>query len=225
MARKIKRKELKEPDKFQSFFRKIIKYISENRNKLLLFSGIFVLVILSSWGWYFYRSNYEENAWKKYSSILGSYHKDNNSETYLNAIARYEELVKKYPNSNAAVNARYSVGNIYFKLGEIDKSTNAYRKFIEKSPEANDLATLAHIGLGYCYEAKGDFANALESLNNSLKFSIGSSFEGIVYRNMARIYEEMDKPKKALECYKKALNQITDPRMEVLIKRKISTLS
>ena len=217
MARKIKKKDLKKPDQFQSFFGKTIRYVSENRNKLFLSSGIFILIILSLAGWHLYRLNYEDNAQKMYLSASGSNNNDN--------IEIYKEIVKKYPRSNAALTSLYNMGNIYFNLNDIDKSINAYREFIEKSHEDNVLITLAYIGLGYCYEAGGDFDKALEVLNNPIKHGVGGSWEGIIYRNMARIYEEMDKPKEALEHYKKALNQTTDPVMEALIKRKISALN
>ena len=116
-------------------------------------------------------------------------------------------------------------GNIYFNINEIDKSISAYEKFIKKSSGDNDLVVLAYVGLGYCYEAKGNLKKALKSLDNSIKYcTVGSSYEGIIYRNMGRIYEEMNDSPKAVEYYKKALKLTIDPSMEMLIKSKISTL-
>jgi tetratricopeptide (TPR) repeat protein len=217
MARKIKKKDLKKPDRFQTFFGKSIRYVSENRNKFLISSGIFILIILSLSGWHLYRLNYEDSAQRMYLSASGS----NNNDK----IEIYKEVVKKYPRSNAALMSLYNMGNIYFNLNDIDKSINAYREFIEKSHGDNVLITLAYVGLGYCYEAGGDFDKALELLNNPIKHGVGGLWEGIIYRNMARIYEEMNKPKEALGCYKKALNQTADPVMEALIKRKIWALN
>jgi len=217
MARKIKKKDLKKPDQFQSFFGKTIRYASENRNKLLLSLGIFILIILSLSGWRLYRLNYEDRAQRMYLSASGL----NNNDK----IEIYKEIVKKYPRSNAALTSLYNMGNIYFNLNAIDKSINAYRELIEKLREDNVLTTLAYIGLGYCYEAGGNFDKAVEALNVPIEHGVGGSWEGIIYRNMARIYEKMNKPKEALEHYKKALNQTTDTVMEELIKRKISALN
>jgi len=224
MARKIKKKDLKKPDEFQTSFDKISRYILDNRSKFFIFLGVFVFLILSVSGWYFYRLNYEKNAQKIYSSAFDSYHKNSNTETYMNAIKLYKELVEKYPNSNVATNALYSMGNIYFNINEVDKSIDAYKEFIKKSRGCNELIALAYIGTGYCYEVKENFTNALESLDNSIKYGTGTSYEGIIYRNMARIYEEMNNPTKALEYYKKALKQTTDPSMGKLIERKIAIL-
>ena len=222
MANKIKKKDLKKPDEFQTISWKIIRYMSENKGKFLLILGILLFFVLSSFGWYFYELNYEKKAQKMYSLALDSY--DNKSRVSSNTIDLFEELVKKYPKSSAATNALYSLGNIYFNINEIDESINAYNKYIEKPKECNDLVALAYIGLGYCYEAKGSFTKALESLDNSIEYSMGSSYEGIIYRNMARIYEENNNPQKAIEYYKKALKLTTDPFMEMLVIRKIAIL-
>jgi tetratricopeptide (TPR) repeat protein len=44
-------------------------------------------------------------------------------------------------------------------------------------------------------------------------------------QNIARAYEAMNDRVKALEYYQKALGKNTDPAFEMLIKRKIATLS
>ncbi|MBE9546420.1 MAG: tetratricopeptide repeat protein [Proteobacteria bacterium] len=219
MARTIKKMNIKKTDQLQSTSWKIMEYVAENKSKFLVILGILVFFILSSSGWYLYRLNYEKNAHKMYSSAFSFNHKNE-----LNTVKLYEELVKKYPNSDAATIALYSLGNIYFNLNEVDKSIDAYKEFIGKAKGKNDLTALAYIGLGYCYEVKKNFTEALKSFENSINYCIGGSYEGIIYRNMARIHEETNNPKKAVEYYKKALEQTTDPSMEVLIKRKISIL-
>jgi tetratricopeptide (TPR) repeat protein len=225
MARKIKKKDIKAPDQLESTTGKIINYISENRSKVLLVFGILVFIMLSLSGWQLYRFNYEKNAEKLHLLAFSSYQKkDNDRGTYLNTVERYKTVVKKYPGSNAAMHSLYSMGNIYFNINEIDKSINAYDRFIKESNGKNDLVILAYIGLGYCYESKGNLKKALSSLDNSIKYSAGSSYKGIIYRNMGRIYEEMNDYPKAIEYYEKALKLTVDPSMKMLIKRKMSTL-
>ena len=54
---------------------------------------------------------------------------------------------------------------------------------------------------------------------------VGQVFEGMNNQNIARVYEAMDERVKAIEYYQKALGKNTDPASELLIKRKIATLS
>ncbi len=225
MARKIKKRDVNKPDEFESTFDKIIKYTSENRNKVLLVLGILVFIMVSLSGWHLYRLNYEKNAEKMHSLAFNSYQaNDNNRETCLNAIDLYKKVVDKYPGSNAAMLSLYSIANIYFNINEIDKSIAAYEQFIKESNGNNELVVLAYIGLGYCHESKGNLQKALNSLDNSIKYSAGSSYEGIIYRNMGRIYEEMNDSPKAIEYYEKALKMTANPSMKMLIKKKLSTL-
>jgi len=227
MARKITKAELKEPDRIHTVLGRVIDYASENRKKIYILSGIFLLILILSGGWYFYGLSCEKKAQEIYSSAFDSYKTVNataDSKEYKNAANLFEELIKKYPQSNTAQLARYNLGNIYFNLGEIDKSIDSYKQFLNKSSKDTVLTSLAYYGLGYCYEAKKEYAKALESYDKSSMQRTGKFYLAMNYQNMARVYEEMNKPDKAEEYYKKALEQIADPLTERLIKTKISTL-
>jgi len=52
----------------------------------------------------------------------------------------------------------------------------------------------------------------------------GDVHEGIGYRNIARIHEEMNDRGKALEYYRKALEKTKDPSASMILKRKIAQL-
>ena len=227
MARKILKQELKKPDKFHVISIKAFRYISQNKKTLYLLSGIFILAILLSGGWYFYMSHCEKKAQEIYSSADGSYqilnYKKDNKE-YQNAANLYEELIKKYPRTDTALLSYYNLGNIYFVLGETDKSINAYKQFLGKASDYNVLISLAYYGLGYCYEAKKEYADALAAFNNSIAQNTGKFYLVTNYQNIGRVYEKMNKPEKAEEYYKMALEQTNDSFTENLIKMKIAML-
>ena len=95
---------------------------------------------------------------------------------------------------------------------------------MKESPPDNDLVTLAYNALGACHEAKKDFKEALESLENALKSPTALSFEALNYISIARVHEAMKNPEKAVEFYRKALGKTTDPLTTLYLKRKISIL-
>ena len=228
MAKKIIVKELKNPDRFHVISANLFRYISKNKKILYLLSGIFILAVLLSGGWYFYMSNCEKKAQEIYSSAYNSYQildYNKDGQEYEKAVNLYEELIKKYPRTHAALLSYYNLGNIYFVLGKMDKSIDSYKQFLNKSLEDNVLTSLAYYGLGYCYEAKEEYADALKAFNNSMAQHTGKFYLVMNYQNIGRIYEKMNKPAKAEKYYKMALEQTNNSFTKNLIKMKIAMLA
>lgn len=223
---KIKTKDVKKSDTFQERIQGVLHFISENRKRLYLGAGVIAALILIILGWYFYRADYEKNAQKLYAIAFSTYQFSPGAggESYMRAIGLYREVVEKYPGSRAAANALFSLGNLYYRLNDIDRSIKAYEEFLKETGGRNDLRSLAYNGLGYCYESKGDLQKAREAYGNSLKDTIGGAFSGVTYMNMARISVELKDEKSAREYYQKALEQKNEPLIEAMIKRKMADL-
>lgn len=225
MPKKLVTKDLKQPDKLQVAFLDLLKFISKNRSKAYLISSIIFIILSLAGGYYLYRLNYEKKANLIFAKIFSSQIKVTpTSNKDFNPLDIYNEVSSKYPNSQASLLAYYRVGNMFFERGDIDKAINSYNEFLKRSSEDNDIKTLTYTGLGYCYEAKKDYKNALISFEKALATKEGKNFAGMTNRNIARIYEQMNEREKALEYYKKALTNTTDTSVQLLLKRKIATL-
>jgi tetratricopeptide (TPR) repeat protein len=229
MAKKLIQKELEQPDEFHTIGWHVLEYISEHRKQFYTGGAALLLVIILAGAWYFHRLNYENKAERVYSTAYNSYALQGNpgdmKDAYLKASQIYESLVTEYPDSRAAALSYYNMGNIYFNIGETEKSIEAYKTFLKKSEKDDILIALAYYGLGYCYEKNNDYDNALKSFENSNKLIQGTQFESINYANMGRIYEKMGKQQEALELYRKTVETINDPLMEMLVKSRIAALS
>jgi predicted negative regulator of RcsB-dependent stress response len=226
MAKKNTKKELIRPDSFQLALTRTAEFISENKSKIYIGSGVIVLILLISAGWYFYRTNQENNAQMLYTkahiaTLKGRLAGGQMDES---ALKLYQDVISKYPGTKAAFMANYRRANHYYRMNDIESSIMAYQSFIKVTSADSELSTLAHIGLGYCYESKKDFKNALESFENAANTKSSDNFESINLRNIARIHEELNNREKAIEYYQKALNKSVDPSVQQLIKRKISSL-
>ena len=229
MAANLTKKELEQPDEFHTIGWEAMQYISEHRNKFYIAGVVALAIIILCMGWYFYRLNYENKAERMYSSTYYSYSLPGNSsdmkDAYLKATLMYENLVKEYPDSRAATLSFYNMGNVYFNIGETEKSIEAYKTFLKRSRKNNILIALTYYGLGYCYEKNKDYDNALKSFEDSNNGIKGTQFESINYANIARIYEKMGKQKEALEFYRKAVEKTNDPLMQMMVKSRIAALS
>ncbi|MEA1971431.1 MAG: tetratricopeptide repeat protein [Thermodesulfobacteriota bacterium] len=229
MAANLTKKELKQPDEFHTIGWKTMQYMSDHRSKFYTAGAVVLTIIILFGGWYFYHLNYEDRAEQMYTAAYKSYslpdNADDMKDAYLIAVEIYTDLVEKYPDSRAATLSFYNMGNIYFNIGEIEKSIEAYKTFLKRSGKNNILTSLAYYGLGYCYEKNKNYDNALKSFEDSDKGIKGTRFESINYANMARIYEKMSEQKKALEFYRKSAEKASDPLMKMMVESRIATLS
>jgi tetratricopeptide (TPR) repeat protein len=227
MAQKITKKDLTQPDAFQLALTRLQDYVSENKQKIYIGSGVIVLILLLSAGWYLYITYNEKNAQALYINAHLATLKSGPAEIPAdpNAMKLYQEVITGYPGTNAALMAFYRLGNIYYRVNDIEASIKAYQEYLNGSPKDNELTVLVHIGLGYCYESKKDLKKALELFENAANTKASGNFESINYRNIARIHEELKNTEKSVEFYRKALEKASDPATELLIKRKILSLS
>ena len=221
---KIDKKALEEPDKLQLFFLNIREFVDKHRSRIYTVTGIFIAIVLLAGGWYLYQQNYETSAGKIYTRVLETAMKAPSPAGDAAAINGYKDLIARYPRSRAATMAYYRLGNLYFDRNEFDSAIIAYRDFLSKAPVDSDLVTLAYNEMGSCYEVKKDFNKAIESYEMAMKSKMASSFDALTYGGIARVYEKMNNPAKAIEFYQKALGKTKDPLMTLYLKRKISLL-
>jgi len=227
VAAKIDKKDLEQPDAFQEAVGKVMTYARENRQKLYAASGALALVIVLGVGYFFYSAHTESEAAKLYFEAQMKVLRADPMGMGLSepeAAKAFEGVVEKYPSSDAAQGARYELGNLYFAAGDYDRSIQVYRAFVDKASGKDIRTVYAWFGIGYAYEAKREYDKALEAFNRVADSKPGNVHEGISYRNIARIYEEMNDREKALDFYRKALEKTKDPTASSLLKRKIAQL-
>ncbi len=226
MAAKLSKQDLEGPDAFQSTIELISDYISENKKRFYSIVTAIIMATVIATGIYMYWNHYQYSAKEMYARANDNLVQNiENPENANKNIKLFQELVEKYPHSWSARMAHYHLGNIYYNLGEFDKAITDYKKFV--SSRISDKAGIKFFALtsiGYSYEAKKDYKEALEYFEKALK-SNNAGFESVAYSNIARIYELMNDKKNALESYKKALETASDTSKAVFIKYKISSLS
>jgi len=222
----MSKKDLKQPDAFQSTIELIQNYILENQKRFYAIITAIILASIIAFGIFMYWSHYQSSAREMYINAQGNMARNiDNPENAMKNIAVYQELINKYPLSWSARMAHYNIGNLYYNLGEYDKAISDYKKFVSsRISDQAGIKFLALTSIGYCYEAKKDFKSALEYFEKAQK-SNNVGFESVGFRNIGRTYEQLNDKKNALGNYKKALEKTTDPAMLIFIKHKISSLS
>jgi tetratricopeptide (TPR) repeat protein len=226
-AAKMDKHDLEQPDAFQEAFGKVVDYVRENRQKLYLATGVATLAIVLIAGYVLYSAHTETEASKAYfDAKLKVMMADPMGTGFAapEAVKALEQVVEKYPSTQAAQNARYELGNLYYNAGDYDRSMQTYRGFLDKAGGKDLRKIYAWLGVGYAHEAKKEYDKALEAFTKVVDAKPGNVHEGIGYRNIARIYEEMNDRDKALDYYRKALEKTKEPAAAAILKRKIAQL-
>jgi len=223
-TQKVTKKELQEPDFLQRLLERVMQFAREYRKALYISSISVIGLALIITGWFLFRMNLESKAQRLYLKTYDSYLKAQPPTRDAEAIKGYQELVKAYPASKAARIALYRLGNLFFQAQRYDDAISCYEKFIQQSSPDGELIVLALSGLALSQEEKKNYSGALASLEKATKMKSGVLFEGILFRDMARMYEQMNDKKNALEYYRKALSATKDPSVVMLLKRKIAML-
>jgi tetratricopeptide (TPR) repeat protein len=83
---------------------------------------------------------------------------------------------------------------------------------------------LAYNAIGTSHEVKKNFKESIEAYDNAIKKDSAKSFEALNCIGIARVYEAMKDPARAVEFYRKALGKTIDPLTTLYLKRKISIL-
>jgi tetratricopeptide (TPR) repeat protein len=164
MSEKLTKEDLKSPDVFQSTFEKLGDYISENQTRVIVTASALICAVILVMGIYFYWSHYSNSALKLYAKAQGNVLKS--EETQVNVdenIKLYKELANKYPYSWSGRMANYHLGNIFYNKGEMDQAISFYKIFVKKAgSDKTGVKFLALTSLGYAYETKNDYNQALK---------------------------------------------------------------
>ncbi|MBI5182586.1 MAG: tetratricopeptide repeat protein [Nitrospirae bacterium] len=201
--KRVIEKTLKKPDEFISTIEKMTLFVEENIRVVIIALASAAVIGGTILGVYFYKDYINKKAAGLEYQAMRYYdgHEDTaGSEGYKKSIELFEDLIKKYPNSRSAAIAQYNIGNAYFRMNDISKAEEAYKRFIDKYSGNNILLGLVMQKLAYVYIAKKDYDKAIEMLN---KIISDSSIEGKdqAYFELAKVYDVLQKKDDAVSKY------------------------
>ncbi|MFA6412201.1 MAG: tetratricopeptide repeat protein [Syntrophales bacterium] len=225
MSNKAAKQEITEPDKLQVLLGQVRDYVLTHRRNIAVVTTIVLAVFVLIGGWAYYRQTEETKAMNLYNkAVMDTIRIRMAGQDATAAVKPLQDVMEKYPSTEAATLARYRIGNAYLNAGQIDAALKAFQGYIKEKSGENELTVLVHNGMGNCYEVKKDYKNALVQYEMALNAKAGKPFAGDILANLARTYEAMKDNKKAIEYYQKSMDKTNDPAMKLIIGRKIAIL-
>ncbi len=225
-VKKVSRKKLlNEPDEFISTTGKVIQFLRENERKLTIYGIIVLVIVAAAAGGYKYLGWQEGKAQAAQQEGLQFYEEafrkgDNpqgEKEMYGKALAKFEESLKIYHWGRVAQISQVYIGHTFYALKDYDKAASSYSQCLD-----GPFASSALDGMGYIYEAKGDFNKALEYYLKNMNEK--SPYQEEAALGAARCYEALNQKPKALEVYQKTLEKNPKSRMADFMQWKIGDL-
>lgn len=225
---RVIKKKVKEPDEFISTSGLIIRYVRSNYRNVIRIVVVVLIISFITYGWFYSKREKEKEASHLFYQTEQLYKRGKGNQTakerYQVALGKFENIVKKYKGTSSALRALFYLGDCYYRLRDYDKAIDYYEQFINKSSKDDFLRCFAYEGLGYCYEEKGEYEQALKHFKKSMEETDGNNIKELEYLNLARNYEALSDNASALQFYKKVIDNQGDSLFSELAQDKVAAL-
>lgn len=207
MARKkrVTRKQLlKEPDEFLTFSARAIRFVADNQRAVLcVVVGVIVVALASAGFWYFSKLS-ERRAYAMFEQgrlyYLAEISGDKTAPVQEKATEQFEEVIRKYPSTNAARFSLFVYADTSYHRGEYQKAIELYEKALDAFSGEGAIQKLIWNGIAHAYEAKKDYKSAAEYFQK-ITDAQDQFMKTDAYFNLGRMMETLNQPEKALEAY------------------------
>ena len=163
-AKRIGRKELKEPDEFLTLTGQALEYAKQHERELgYVVVGLLALVALSL-GVRSYRGWQQDKA----ESAFGAARRDYASQKFETAVGGFQRVSREWPSTTFGEMALVYEGNCYAELGKTKEAQDAFRGALGASRDPL-VQQIAHYNLGLLAAKSGDKKTAADELGQAVK--------------------------------------------------------
>lgn len=194
-SRRITRKELRQPDRFQVASEKALEYFQSHKNLVFAVVGALVLIGLAILGWQLYKDGQNSAAALEFTNATALYQ----AEKYREALTALEK-VQSYRWSRYVGLAHLYQANSYIALGELDKALISGQRAVTANRSNTLYRQLALMTLANAAEQKNDCRQAMESYSEAHKIAAAQQGEALLGK--ARCLEKTGDAAGALAAYK-----------------------
>ena len=194
-SRRITRKELRQPDRFQVATEKALEYIQSHKNLACAAGAALVLIGLAILGWQLYKDGQNSKAALEFTNATALYQ----AEKYREALTALEK-VQSYRWSRYVGLAHLYQANSYIALGELDKALISGQRAVTANRSNTLYRQLALMTVANAAEQKNDCRQAMESYSEAQKIAAAQQGEALLGK--ARCLEKTGDAAGALAAYK-----------------------
>lgn len=223
--RVTRKKLLKEPDEFITTTGRIIQWGQKHQQTLTYAAGAFFVLLAVIAGWRYFANQSENTASQLLSQAVVKYESslpNMGAETAYQAVkADFESLLSRYKRKEAAKMGRVVFAKICYEAGMLDQAVNLYGKALADVEDDNTLKNLILSSLGYAYEKKKDYSQAI-SYFEQITANNDPLMKDVALFNQGRLYEALGDSVKSQAAFKRLVSDYTESIYFEIAKEKVS---
>lgn len=196
---KLRRKDLKQPDEFQTFFDDAGRFLSEHLAKVIIGVVAIIVVAVIAFGIYFYQAHQKRLAGEEFYQALSALdHKD-----YKTAEQRFKALAANHLSYDVGRLATLYLGDTYLADGQPGPARDAFKSYLANDPQPL-FKGMALNQLGVAYENLDDFKEAHQAYSEAAALP-GAQKTQATFAS-ARMLVKLGDSKAAVAAYRQFLN-------------------
>jgi tetratricopeptide (TPR) repeat protein len=220
---RARKKKLKEPDEFITFSAKILNFVAENKNQVLLISVAFLIIISMFVGIRVYFIKSEKKAFTLMAKSMAEYRaalKENKSNSTLQEVDdNLNGILDKYSVMHAKKFAKVYLANISFQNKDFGKAIELYTDALNDFSNDPLINNLILNSLACSYEEKNNYKSAVSYFEMIVSGNDVFMKDEALF-NLGRLYAAMDEPDKSRNAFASIRDNYPDSLHIWLVKAK-----
>jgi predicted negative regulator of RcsB-dependent stress response len=216
-SRRLSRKELRQPDWFQTVTENALEFYYRQRVAVYLGLAVVILLLLGIWGWAVFKERQDSMAAQEFGQAMTQYH----TGKYREAVAGLEK-VQTYRWSRYANLAHLYEANSYLALNDFTKATNAAQRFIGGTDQNSLMRQIGLLTLADIEERQSQCKEAIKNYGEAGK--IKAAFTERAFLGEARCAVQMGDVKGGIAAYRQLLKDQPESPLASYVRFQISDL-
>jgi predicted negative regulator of RcsB-dependent stress response len=216
-SRRLSRKELRQPDWFQTVTENALEFYYRQRVAVYLGLAVVILLLLGIWGWAVFKERQDSMAAQEFGQAMTQYH----TGKYREAVAGLEK-VQTYRWSRYANLAHLYEANSHLALNDFTKATNAAQRFIGGTDQNSLMRQIGLLTLADIEERQSQCKEAIKNYGEAGK--IKAAFTERAFLGEARCAVQMGDVKGGIAAYRQLLKDQPESPLASYVRFQISEL-
>jgi predicted negative regulator of RcsB-dependent stress response len=216
-SRRLTRKELRQPDWFQTVTEDAFEFYQRQRFAVYLGLAVVILLLLGIWGWGVFKERQDSMAAQEFGQAMTQYH----AGKYREAIAGLEK-VQTHRWSRYGNLAHLYEANSYLALNDFTKATTATQRFIVGTDQNSLMRQIGLLTLADIEERQSQCKEAIKNYTEAAK--IKGAFTDRAILGEARCAVQLGDVKGGIAAYRQLLKDQGESPLASFVRFQISEL-